>query len=100
MPHPIELLAEAADELLEARQWYERRDIDVARRFAESIDFTIRKIAENPLRWPLYRKNTRRCVLSKFPFSVIYLSKNQVVQIVAFAHAKRRPGYWDERIVK
>jgi hypothetical protein len=37
-------------------------------------------------------------VLAKFPYSVIYKEKDEVILIVAVAHAKRRPGYWRGRI--
>ena len=41
---------------------------------------------------------TRRLVLPRFPYALIYLIQADRCYIVAFAHAKRRPGYWRERI--
>lgn|ERR1700722_1357417 len=35
---------------------------------------------------------TRRLVLHRFPFSIVYLDKADVVNIVAVAHSKRKPG--------
>ena len=34
----------------------------------------------------------------KFPYSVVYLNQPDHVWIVAIMHAKRRPGYWRERL--
>jgi hypothetical protein len=34
-------------------------------------------------------------VTQRFPFSVIYLDDPELVTIVAVAHSKRKPGYWD-----
>jgi len=41
---------------------------------------------------------TRRLVLARFPYALIYLVEVDWCYIVAFAHAKRRPGYWCERL--
>jgi tRNA (Thr-GGU) A37 N-methylase len=39
------------------------------------------------------------CVLSReFPYSVVYLEQLDCVWIVAVMHAKRKPGYWRERL--
>lgn len=41
---------------------------------------------------------TRRLMLTRFPYSLIYLIQVDRCYVVAFAHAKRRPGYWRERV--
>jgi toxin ParE1/3/4 len=41
---------------------------------------------------------TRRFVLRRFPFSIIYLDDPEVRSIVAVAHSKRKPGYWKVRL--
>ena len=41
---------------------------------------------------------TRRLVLREFPFSVVYRASPDRVVIYAFAHSKRRPGYWRSRL--
>lgn len=42
---------------------------------------------------PMYR----RFPLSGFPFALIYRVTGDVLQIVAFAHQRRRVGYWSRR---
>jgi hypothetical protein len=37
-------------------------------------------------------------VLSGFPYSVIFQLEDDIILVVAVAHAKRRPGYWRKRI--
>jgi toxin ParE1/3/4 len=41
---------------------------------------------------------TRRFVLHRFPFSVVYLDEADELNIVAVAHNKRKPGYWKARL--
>jgi toxin ParE1/3/4 len=55
---------------------------------------------EGPLVWPIsqYDPRTQRHLLSKFPYSIVYVVRDGDVTVAAVAHAKRRPGYWRERI--
>lgn len=41
-----------------------------------------------------YLADTRRYLLRRFPFFVVFREVADRVQIVAVAHARRRPGYW------
>jgi len=56
------------------------------------------KILQNPELWPIYEAGTRRYLMQRFPFAVIYLVSENRIQIVALAHCKRRPGYWKNRV--
>lgn len=38
--------------------------------------------------------NVRRVLVRRFPFNVIYRLRGDELQIVAFAHTRRKPGYW------
>jgi toxin ParE1/3/4 len=62
------------------------------------VSTAIRTIVDAPLRWPAYLYGTRRFVLQRFPFSIVYLDDPDLVTIIAVAHAKRKPGYWKERL--
>ena len=41
---------------------------------------------------------TRRLVIPRFPYALIYVVEEDRCYVIAFAHAKRRPGYWRERV--
>jgi plasmid stabilization system protein ParE len=62
------------------------------------VSDVIREIAQTPQRWPKYLHGTRRFVLHRFPFSIIYLDDPDVLVIIAVAHSKRKPGYWKRRL--
>jgi hypothetical protein len=56
-----------------------------------------------PLAFPLWPKidpelGVHRYVMRDFPYSIPYLVETDVVYIVAFAHQRRRPGYWVRRV--
>jgi hypothetical protein len=66
--------------------------------FRLAVSNVIHHIVKAPLRWPAYLHGTRRFVLDRFPFSIIYLNDPEVLSIVAVAHSKRKPGYWKARL--
>lgn len=42
----------------------------------------------------VWRGTIRRLTLRRFPFSLVYLVEADVIQVIAFAHQRRKPGYW------
>jgi len=66
--------------------------------FRAAVSDVIRRIVKAAERWPKYSHGTRRFVLHRFPFSIIYLDDPDVLSIVAVAHSKRKPGYWKARL--
>lgn len=95
---PIRLRAEAEQEIEEAFEHYQHESARIAGRFLEEIGASFEKIQRDPQLYPGYTKNTRRRVLGSFPFSVIYQEKQEIILIIAIAHAKRREGYWIKRL--
>ena len=66
-------------------------------RFEAELERAIGLIADAPQRWPEYRRGTRRYLFRRFPFSVIYRVGSESIQVIAVAHARRRPDYWRRR---
>ena len=92
--HPSALL-----EVEEARKYYEDYSPDLARLYLDEIDAAIEKIIQSPKGWLNYRYGTKRFLVHRFPFAVIYRVTNDSIQIVAVAHLSRRPFYWIERTI-
>jgi plasmid stabilization system protein ParE len=40
----------------------------------------------------------RRRSVRKFSYNVVYLEQDGVIEIIAVAHQKRKPGYWARRL--
>lgn len=62
---------QAEDEALEVREWYETRRVGLGREFGEALDLLIARIAASPLAFPRVHDETRRAVLSRFPYAII-----------------------------
>lgn len=95
---PYEFHPEAGVEAQETGRWYADRDLDTADRFYLELAQTIEGITNLPYTWPPYLHGTRRYLMNRFPYSVIYREKDAVIQILAMAHHRRKPGYWSKRM--
>ena len=89
---------DASRDFREAIGWYRSRSPGIAAEFRLTVSDVIRHIVNAPQRWPKYLHGTRRLVLRRFPFSIVYVDDVRVVSIVAVAHSKRKPGYWKARL--
>jgi len=47
---------------------------------------------------PVLLGQTRKLVLRRFPYSVMYWTDGEVIAVYAIAHQSRRPGYWRDRV--
>jgi len=94
----VELHEEAASEYGAAFDWYLDRSPDAARRFDAEFERALGEIAHAPQRWASGSHDTRRFLLRKFPFLLIYRERLSDIQVLAVAHTSRRPGYWKERM--
>lgn len=93
----VRLLSVAQLEVAEALDWYLQKSERASLAFLDEFEEGIEKISEAPTRWPVFEQDTRRYVLARFPFSIIYRWDGSSVQVVSVAHQNRRPGYWHER---
>jgi len=93
----VQLHPAAEQELKKAYLWYLERNATVAEAFRSEVDHAIRVVAESPARWPRLTKSIRRYVFPRFPFSLVYRVKPTHVEVIAIAHQKKRPGYWQPR---
>ena len=97
MARPLEVHPEAVLETQAAYRWYPDRNNTAAEAFLAELDRAVEAISESPMRWPIHLHGTRRFLLRRFPFSVVYRELGETLQIVAVAHGRRKPGYWKDR---
>jgi hypothetical protein len=66
--------------------------------FYEELLPALDRVQLRPSLYPPYLYSTQRVVLGRYPFSIVYRELPHDIQIIAVAHAKRRPGYWATRL--
>lgn len=89
---------EALEEYEDATLFYGTRGEGLDARFQLIIEDAIEDICSSPGSWPLFLDETRRRVVSIFPYSVIYVDEVDHVLIIAVMHDSREPGYWLSRL--
>ena len=97
MAKRLEVLPAAVAEAVAAAGWYRERDERVAGAFEDDLARAFAEIERTPEAWPVHLHGTRRFLLRRFPYEVVYKVYPEVALIVAVAHCKRRPGYWRRR---
>jgi plasmid stabilization system protein ParE len=96
-PRRVEFHPDAILDARAARAWSAARSSQAVHAFEEELDWAVASVAETPLIWPQVDVGFRRCLLRGFPFSVVYRLTDEAVQVLAVAHARRRPGFWRSR---
>ena len=88
----------AQREVDDAIRYYERCRPGLGYEFADEVYAAIHRVMRYPEAWGELSPNTRRCLVTRFPYGVVYQAKPGTIRIIAVAHLSRRPGYWRERV--
>lgn len=88
----------AGSELDESIGFYESREPGLGLDLEREVLRGVSEIGDAPEQWSVYTYGTRKCLLRRFPFQLIYLQLSDAIWIVAVAHCSRRPGYWKARV--
>jgi plasmid stabilization system protein ParE len=95
---PVRVHPQAEKEADAAFDRYLEQSRTAAFGFDKELRGAYQSLRVRPLTFPPYLYGTRRVILDRYPFSVIFRERLHDIQIVAVAHAKRRPGYWAKRL--
>lgn len=87
----------ADDEFHATVRYYEDCRPGLGVEFAEEVYLTIARILEFSDAWAVMSKNTRRYLVSRFPYGVIFQIKSRMLRIIAIANLYRHPDYWKNR---
>lgn len=80
-----------------AFEWYWTRSRAAALRFDAELRRAFMLVRHAPHRAAPFLHGTRRAMLARFPFFVIFRDLPDRIEVLAVAHARRRPGYWASR---
>lgn len=90
---------EAADaELREAVAYYDERAFGLGDQLLADVKTATRHIEQFPEMAPVVDEGVRSKVLTRFPYSLLYIVDQDELLIVAVAHQSRRPALWADRL--
>lgn len=85
-------------EIKAAHAWYLQQSVQSADGFYEELLPALDHVQRQPRLYPAHSHGTQRVMLDRYPFAIVYRELLNEIQIIAVAHAKRRPGYWARRL--
>ena len=94
----IVFLDPAKDEMADAAEYYEWQTKGLGFDFLGEVEQTTKRIQEFPESGKCIKVNTRRRLLKRFPFGIIYRLEKERIVVVAVMHLHRRPNYWMKRL--
>lgn len=93
----VRLRAEAELDIASAASWYEQQCAGLGHEFLDEVLATFKLVGEQPTRYPIVHRDTRRAVVSRFPFGVFFRHEQDQVVVVAVIHGSRHPRHWQHR---
>jgi plasmid stabilization system protein ParE len=95
---PVLVRPAAAADIEDTFLWYQTQRLGLGDEFREALRFTLTQVAENPQRYQVIHRGTRRALLKRFPYGVFYREFPEVIIVVACMHGRRDPKRWQSRI--
>ena len=87
-------------DLREATAWYRRRDSELANRFLTEVYKTLAMLERFPkIGGPVFgvdEPDTRQLPVDTFPYKVVFRRFADRISVLALAHERKRPGYWND----
>jgi toxin ParE2 len=94
----IQYLPLARQEYLDAVEFYESQATGLGGDFILEVERAEQRIGDHPSVGSPYGADLRRVLLSRFPFWLVYLLESNHIVVIAIAHERRLPDYWQTRV--
>ena len=90
-------LSPAGQELEDAFIYYNDQLPGLGKQFFREVSTAIELIRKFPQAWHKVGKHTRRFLLKRFPYLILYIPEKDKIIITAIAHKHRFPDYYLNR---
>jgi len=94
---PVILQPEAQDDLLLAREWYERQSPGLGDTFAGAVERLLALVESMPEMYAVAFRGVRPAKLRRFPYVVYYRVLADRIDVLAILHGSRDPRIWEGR---
>ena len=91
MSRTIIVRPEAEADLREAFAWYEQQREGLGQEFMDKVEQAFAMLADSPTRYPMVRRNTRRALVRRFPYSIYFVQKGDTILVLGVLHQRRNP---------
>ena len=78
--------------------WYESQRRGLGLEFLSAVDAAIHQVQRLPDAHPVVRKRTRRAIVRRFPYVLLYSVESEVIVVLALFHVRQDPRSWADRV--
>jgi toxin ParE1/3/4 len=93
----VRLREEADRDLAAAAAWYEQQRAGLGHEFLDEALLAFQRIAEQPSKFPIVHRKTRRALMARFPFGMYFRTEQSRIVVLAVVHGSRHPRRWQDR---
>jgi len=97
MSRSLRFDAGAERELNEAVEFYDLESPGLGDVLLAEVEHALAQVEAFPEASEPLRDGIRRRLLHKFPYALLYSLRPAEIRILAVAHTRRRPFYWEDR---
>ena len=94
----VPFLLAAEEEFIHAIAVYEAERPGLGAEFLAEVERAARRIVSFPEHGGRYLAGTRRIVLRRFPYNVVYWPDPEDRLVIAVSHQRRSPDHWRKRL--
>jgi hypothetical protein len=87
----------ATREFREAARWYEEQREGLGVEFSVEVRRAVGVIRERPEMWAFVTPRSRRCLLRRFPYAIVYQIRPDGVYVVSVSNLHRDQSFWRQR---
>jgi len=98
MRRTVRILPDAEIEILAAMEWYERQRRGLGLEFELALDAAMQGLSRHPQKHAWVGLRTRRLLLRRFPYLVLYVAEGDEILVTAVFHVRRDPARWSDRL--
>jgi len=98
MKYSVIIRPDAEVDLADAFSWYEEKRRGLGYDFLLQVEAGLKIIERSPEIHPVGYKGTRKHLIKRFPYKVIYTIEHETAVVLAVLHGKRSPALLKERI--
>ncbi|MDI6792507.1 MAG: type II toxin-antitoxin system RelE/ParE family toxin [bacterium] len=95
----VEFVWPADAELQEAYEYYESQRPGLGSSFLDDFDMAVNYLVSFPTAWTRISQRTRKILLKRFPYSILYYVDGNNIYLIGIAHQHRNPDYYADRLL-
>jgi plasmid stabilization system protein ParE len=83
---------------MRAIKWHSAQRPGLGDEFVLAVEEAVQRARRVPEAGSPHLYGTRRMLVERFHYDLVYVLRGELVLIISVAHQRRKPGYWRKRL--